>query len=105
MQEQLNSKVENKIEIEILKIGIEDPIQTVATIEIVGTIGTVGTVGTVKEVIGVIQIQVQKMIDIGLEVEIVLEVGLEVEEELSRLVFIATSQTMNCLIVIDIPKT
>ena len=47
----------------------------------------------------------QKMIDKGLEVGIVLEVGLEVEEELSRPVFIATSQTMNCLIVIDFPKT
>ena len=45
------------------------------------------------------------MIDKGLEVEIVLELGLEVEEELSRLVFIATNQTMICLIVIDFPKT
>ena len=35
---------------------MEDPVQ------IVGTIETVGTVGTVEEVIGVIQIQVQKMI-------------------------------------------
>ena len=45
------------------------------------------------------------MIDKGLEVGIVLEVDLEVEEELSRTVFIATNQTMICLIVIDIPKT
>ena len=55
----------------------------------------------IEEVIGVIQIQVQKMIDIVLEVEIVLEVGLEVEEELSRPVLITTSQTMNCLTFID----
>ena len=52
-----------------------------------------------------IQIQVQKMIDIGLEVEIVLEVGLEVEEDLSRPVLIATSQNMICLTVIDLQKT
>ena len=77
----------------------------VETVEIVGTIETVGTVGTVEEVTEVIQIQAQKMIDKGLEVEIVLEVGLEVEEELSRTVFIATNQTMICLIVIDFPKT
>ena len=55
----------------------------------------------IEEVIGVIQIQVQKMIDIGLEVEIVLEIGLEVEEDLSRPVLIATSQNMSCLTVID----
>ena len=53
----------------------------------------------IEEVIEVIQIQVQKMIDIGLEVEIVLEVGLEVEGDLSKPVLIATSQTMICLIV------
>ena len=47
------------------------------------------------------QVQVQRMIDIGLEVEIVLEVGLEVEEDLSKPVLIATSQTMICLTVID----
>ena len=64
----------------------------------VGTIETVGTVGTV-EFIGVIQIQVQKMIDKDLEV------GLEVEEELSRPVLIAKRQTMSCLTVIDLPKT
>ena len=55
----------------------------------------------IEEVRGVIRIQVQKMIDIGLEVEIVLEVGLEVEEDQSRPVLIATSQIMTCLTVID----
>ena len=74
-------------------------------LEIVGTIETVGTVGTVEEIIGVIQIQVQKMIDIGLEVGIVLEVDLEVEEGLSRTVLTAINQIMIGLIVIDIPKT
>ena len=55
----------------------------------------------IKEVIAVIQIQVQKkMIDIGLEVEIVLEVGIGVKEDLSRPVLIATSQNMSCLTVI-----
>ena len=54
----------------------------------------------IEEVIGVIQIQVQKMIAIGPEVEIVLEVGLEVEEDLSRPVLIATSQNMSCRTVI-----
>ena len=52
-----------------------------------------------------IQTQVQKMIDIGLEVGIVLEVDLEVEEELSRTVLTATNQIMIGLIVIDIPET
>ena len=55
----------------------------------------------IEEVTGVIQIQIQKMIDIDLTVEIVLEVGLEVEEELSRPLLIATRQTMTCLNVID----
>ena len=101
MQDQLKSKVETYIEIEIVKIDIDGPVQKAGTIEIVGTIETVGTV----EVTGVIQTQAQKMIDKDLEVEIDLEVGLEVEEELSRPVFIATNQTMICLIVIDFPKT
>ena len=57
------------------------------------------------EVIGVIQTQVQKMIDIGLEVGIVLEVDLEVEEGLSRTVLTAINQIMIGLIVIDIAKT
>ena len=105
MQDQLKFKVEIYIEIEIVKIEIEGRVQKAGTIEIVGTIETVGTVGTVEEVTGVIQIQAQKMIDKGLEEEIVLDIGLEVEEELSRPVFIATSQTMTCLIVIDFPKT
>ena len=51
-----------------------------------------------------IRIQVQTMIhdiDIGPEVEIILEVGLEVEGDLAKLVLIATSQTMICLIVIN----
>ena len=51
------------------------------------------------------QTQVQKMIDIGLEVGIVLEVDLEVEEGLSRTVLTAINQIMIGLIVIDIPKT
>ena len=89
----------NKLRKEVVKIGI------VEIVEIVGTIETVGTVGTVEEVIGVIQTQVQKMIDIGLEVGIVLEVDLEVEEGLSRTVLTVTSQIMIGLIVIDIPKT
>ena len=59
------------------------------------------TVEIIEEVIEVIQIQVQKMIDIGLEVETVLEVGPEVEGDLSKPVLIATSQTMTCLIVIS----
>ena len=92
----------NKLRREVVKIDIEGPVEIV---EIVGTIETVGTVGTVEEVIGVIQTQVQKMIDIGLEVEIVLEVDLEVEEGLSRTVLTAINQIMIGLIVIDIPKT
>ena len=54
------------------------------------------TVGIAEEVTGVIQTQVQKMRDKGLEVEIVLEVDLEVEEELSRTVFIATNDLSHC---------
>ena len=73
--------------------------------EIVEIVGTIETAGAVEEVIGVIQTQVQKMIDIGLEVGIVLEVDLEVEEGLSRTVLTATNQIMIGLIVIDIPKT
>ena len=86
----------NRLRIEVVKIGI---------VEIVGTIETVEAVGTIKEVIGVIQTQVQKMIDIGLEIGIVLEVDLEVEEGLSRTLLTATNQIMIGLIVIDIPKT
>ena len=89
----------NKLRKEVVKIDIEGPV------EIVGTIETVGTVGTVEDIIGVIQTQVQKMIDIGLEVGIVLEVDLEVEEGLSRTVLTAINQIMIGLIVIDIPKT
>ena len=62
-------------------------------------VGTIETVGTVEEVIGVIQIQVQKMIDIGLEVEMNLEVGLEVEGDQENPVLIATSPTMIFLTV------
>ena len=50
---------------------------------------------SLEEVIGVIQIQVQKMIDLGLEVE----------EELLRPVLIATSRTMYCLTVVNLQKT
>ena len=50
-------------------------------------------------IIGVIQIQVQKMIDIGLGVEMNLEVGLEVREDQENLVLIATSPTMIFLTV------
>ena len=98
----------NKLRKEVVKIEIVETVEIVGiegTVEIVGTIETVGTVGTVEEVIGVIQSQVQKMTDIGLEVGIVLEVDLEVEEGLSRTVLTATNQIMIGLIVIDIPKT
>ena len=98
----------NKLRREVVKIDIEGPVEIVEkieTVEIAGTIETVGTVGTVEEVIGVILTQVQKMIDIGLEVEIVLEVDLEVEEGLSRTIVTAINQIMIGLIVIDIPKT
>ena len=61
-------------------------------------------VGTVEEVTGVIQTQVQNMINIGLEVGIVLGVDLEVEEGLSRTVLTATNQIMIGLFVTDIPK-
>ena len=91
----------NKLRKEVVKMGIVEIVGIEETVEIVGTIETVGTVGTVEEVIGVIQTQVQKMIDIGLEVGIVLEV----EEGLSRTVLTATNQIMIGLIVIDIPKT
>ena len=95
----------NKLRKEVVKIEIVETVEIEGIVEIVGTIETVGTVGTVEEVIGVIQTQVQKMIDIGLEVGIVLEVDLEVEEGLSRTVLTATNQIMIGLIVIDIPKT
>ena len=91
-----------KLRKEVVKIDIEGPVEIV---EIVGTIETVGTVGTVEDVIAVIQTQVQKMIDIGLEAGIVLEVDLEVEEGLPRTVLTAINQIMIGLIVIDIPKT
>ena len=100
----------NKLRKEVVKIEIEETVEIVGiveiveTVEIVGTIETVGTVGTVEEVIGVIQTQVQKKIDIGLEVGIVLEVDLEVEEGLSRTVLTATNQITIGLVVIDIPK-
>ena len=53
----------------------------------------------VEEVIGVIQTQVQKMIDIGLEVEMNLEVGLEVKGDQENPVLIVTSPTMIFLTV------
>ena len=69
-------------------------------VEIIGIVGTVEVVETaVEEVIGVIQTQVQKMIDIGLEVEMNLEVGLEVEGDQANPVLIATSPTMIFLTV------
>ena len=73
---------------------IVDPVEI---IEIVGTVEVVET--AVEEVIGVIQTQVQKMIDIGLEVEMNLEVGLEVEGDQANPVLIATSPTMIFLTV------
>ena len=93
--DRLTKSVGRSVEKQSRKLDIEDPVQIVETIE------TVGRVEMVEEVIGVIQIQVQKMIDIGLEVEIVLEVGLEVEEEPSRPVLIAKNQNMSCLTVIN----
>ena len=94
----------NKLRKEVVKIEIVEIVEIAETVEIVGTIETVGTVGTVEEVIGVIQTQVQKMIDIGLEVGIVLELYLEVEEGLSRTVLTAINKIMIGLIVIDILK-
>ena len=73
---------------------IVDPVEI---IEIVGTVEVVET--AVEEVIRVIQTQVQKMIDIGLEVEMTLEVGLEVEEDQANPVLIATRPTMIFLTV------
>ena len=73
---------------------IVDPVEI---IEIVGTVEVVET--AVEEVIRVIQTQVQKMIDIGLEVEMTLEVGLEVEEDQANPVLIATSPSMIFLTV------
>ena len=73
---------------------IVDPVEI---IEIVVTVEVVET--AVEEVIGVIQTQVQKMIDIGLEVEMNLEVGLEVEGDQANPVLIATSPTMIFLTV------
>ena len=102
MLNKLDKMLDQQIKREVVKIDIEGPVEIV---EIVETIETVGTVGTVEEVIGVIQTQVQKMIDIGLEVGIVLEVDLEVEEGLPRTVLTAINQIMIDLIVVDIPKT
>ena len=73
---------------------IVDPVEI---IEIVGIVEVVET--AVEEVMGVIQTQVQKMIDIGLEVEMNLEVGLEVEGDQANPVLIATSPTMSFLTV------
>ena len=73
---------------------IVDPVEI---IEIVGTVEVVET--ALEEVIGVIQTQVQKMIDIDLEVEMTLEVGLEVEGDQANPVLIATSPTMIFLTV------
>ena len=72
-------------------------LEGVEIIEIVGTVEVVET--AVEEVIGVIQTQVQKMIDIGLEVEMNLEVGLEVEGDQANPVLIVTSPTMIFLTV------
>ena len=77
-----------------VKIRIVDPVEM---IEIVGTVEVVET--AVEEVMRMIQTQVQKMIDIGLEVEMTLEVGLEVEEDQANPVLIATSPTMIFLTV------
>ena len=68
-------------------------------VEIIEIVGTVEVETAVEEVIGVIQTQVQKMIDIGLEVEMNLEVGLEVEGDQANPVFTATSPTMIFLTV------
>ena len=72
-------------------------LEGVEIIEIVGTVEVVET--AVEEVIGVIQTQVQNMIDKGLEVEMTLEVGLEVEGDQANPVLIATSPTMIFLTV------
>ena len=74
----------------------------VEIIEIVGTVEVVET--AVEEVIRVIQTQVQKMIDIGLEVEMNLEVGLEVEGDQANPVLIATSPTMIFLTVTNLQE-
>ena len=68
-------------------------------VEIIEIVGTVEVETAVEEVIGVTQTQVQKMIDIGLEVEMNLEVGLEVEGDQANPVLIATSPTMIFLTV------
>ena len=68
-------------------------------VEIIEIIGTIELETAVEEVIGVIQTQVQKMIDTGLEVEMNLEVGLEVEGDQANPVLIATSPTMIFLTV------
>ena len=82
----------NKLRKEVVKIEIEGP---------VGIVETVGTVGTVEEVIGVIQLQVQKMIDIGLEV------GIEVIEMIGVVetkVEIKVQETRETIQVQDIPQ-
>ena len=68
-------------------------------VEIIEIVGTVEVETAVEEVIGVIQTQVQKMIDIGLEVEMNLEVGLEVEGYQANPVLIATSPILIFLTV------
>ena len=68
-------------------------------VEIIKIVGTIEVETAVEEVIGVIQAQVQKMLDIGLEVEMNLEVGLEVEGDQANPVLIATSPTMIFLTV------
>ena len=72
-------------------------LEGVEIIEIVETVEVVEI--AVEEVIRVIQTQVQKMIDVGLEVEMTLEVGLEVEGDQTNPVLIATSPTMIFLTV------
>ena len=91
----------NKLRKEKVKIEIEDPVGIVEIVETVETVGTVGTVGIVEEVIGVIQIQVQKMIDIGLEV------GIEVIEMIGVVqtkVEIKVQETRETIQVQDIPQ-
>ena len=85
----------NKLRKEKVKIEIEGPVGIVETIE------TVETVGTVEEVIGVIQIQVQKMIGIGLEVGI--EV-IEMIEVVETKVEIKVQETRETIQAQDIPQ-
>ena len=68
-------------------------------VEIIEIVGTIEVETAVEEVIGVIQTQVQKMIDIGLEVDVNLEVGLGVEGDQANPVLNATGPTMIFLTV------